>query len=527
MNKGLLIIIFFCFSIVEYQGQSNRFFKSLEDLKFSTKEVFVRNGNSTEIKLDYKLKMYEGKFYRLNLSKMLKFKVKGAAQGIEAFKKHIIIKAKENTKFKDTIIISYYFNKKKEHYFSDTIITLNYEKHKQKILSEITQVEPLLSNKYITNIDKTSFDLKLTFVNGKKSTLSEYSYFLDKSDFSISTKGPIVYKADGLTANKDAFVEGKATLIVSLNNNPQVNKKIEVEINHNIKYVLDFDNESVGSRGRNGEDGRSGRNGQRVKEEYFNTNRQENKRTNNEFSHYSRCAPNESRGTNRTFNNVINGEHAYSGRNGGNGYEGTDATDLTIYVDLVYNDDKEKALQVRTQSNGEVYTRYILLNSDFSTLKIYCRGGDGGYGGDGGDGGRGGNGEELVTKVKTKKEDPNDREKVKVEEDYYYYKGSGGDGGNGGSGGDGGDGGRGGNVTMYYSQESKKHLDKILIYNNGGNGGNAGRGGDAGNGGNTEYHSRSRDELMNDGRKGLIGVEGENGYAGRNGESGKYIQVLK
>lgn len=70
---------------------------------------------------------------------------------------------------------------------------------------------------------------------------------------------------------------------------------------------------------------------------------------------------------------------------------GDNATNLTIYVNVVKNENGEKALKVKTQKNEKFYTRYLPLISDFSTLKIYSRGGDGGNGGNGDDGGRGGN----------------------------------------------------------------------------------------------------------------------------------------
>lgn len=173
MIRLLLLYIFSFLFIQSNNGQTKRFFKSIEDLKFSPKEVFVRNGNSTAIKLDYKLKMYEGKPKSINLSKMLIFNIKGAAKSIEANKKNNVIKAKENSKYKDTIIIGYSFNKRTDISFSDTIITLNYDKHKEKILNEIIEVEPVLKEEYITNINYTDFSLKFKFKNGKVTSLSE------------------------------------------------------------------------------------------------------------------------------------------------------------------------------------------------------------------------------------------------------------------------------------------------------------------------------------------------------------------
>lgn len=222
----------------------------------------------------------------------------------------------------------------------------------EKILNELIEIEPTLNEDYVTNIEYTNFDLKLKFDNGKTSTLSEYSYFLDKSDFNISTEGPIEYKSNGITAKRDAFINGKAYLIVSLKNNPLVNKRIEVKINHNIKYSLDFDEESTASSGRNGEDGRAGRIGQYLKEEYTDGNWV----------------------SNRQSNNIIDGENGYSGLNGRNGYKGGNAQNLNIYVKVVNNESGEKALEVKTQNNENFYTRYLPLDSDFSTIKIYSRG---------------------------------------------------------------------------------------------------------------------------------------------------------
>jgi hypothetical protein len=502
----LILLLFFCFFVfIENQGQSNRFFKSIENLKFSPKEVFVRNGNSTEVKLSYKLEMYEGKKQKLNLSKKLNFNVKGAANSIEAHKKHIIVKAKENSNYKDTIILEYSFNKRKDIYFSDTIITLNYDKHKEKILNEIIEIEPTLNEEYITNIKHTKFGLKIKFENGKISTLSEYSYFLNKSDFNISTEGPIEYNSYGITAKRNAFINGKAYLIVSLKNNPLISKRLEVKINHNIKYTLDFDEESTASRGRNGEDGRAGRIGQYLKEEYTDGNWV----------------------SNRQSSNVINGENGYSGLNGRNGNRGENAPNINIYVKIVDNESGEKALEVKTQKNENFYTRYLPLDSDFSVINIYSRGGDGGNGGRGGDGGRGGNSEELQVTVKTSTKDPNDRNEVKIQKTYYYYKGNAGDGGNGGRGGDGGDGGRGGDVSIFYSQEAQNYLTKIKVYNEGGDGGNRGRVGCAGQGGTVESSGRRRNELMNEGRQGIKGIDGERGYAGREGQKGNVNYILQ
>ncbi|MCT4581724.1 MAG: hypothetical protein N4A35_09930 [Flavobacteriales bacterium] len=502
MEKTLLLNIILLISFSGFT-QNNRFLNSIDNLKFSPKEVVVRNTNTTLVKLNYQLKMYEGKPKSLNLSKMLNFHANGAAQEVTASRKQLLIKVKQNTKIKDTIILKYAFKKRDDIQFTDTIITLNFDKIRQKTLNEIVVVEPIINENKVSIINYQKIDFLLTFKNGKQSYLSEYSDILYRSDFDIRADGPIEYASGSVKGKYHAFIEGDGYITVSLKNNPAIQTTKAVKINHNVKYVLDFDKSYIGRRGRSGDDGTDGRNGNTYKEVVS-----ENYNIYNNISH-----------------NSIDGESGRTGENGRRGAQGANASEVNVFVNIVTNTEDQQALQVKTQKGSSYYTRYLPLNSDFSRLKIYNRGGDGGRGGHGGDGGDGGDGKAFTIIVEKEKEDPNDRNKTVVEKSFYYYEGNGGNGGHGGNGGNGGDGGDGGNVNIYYDQASSAYLDRITIINTGGDGGSPGYAGDGGDGG-----CRKRlygEEVMNKGRDGRDGEDGERGYSGSRGRKGNVNYILQ
>jgi hypothetical protein len=214
---------------------------------------------------------------------------------------------------------------------------------------------------------------------------------------------------------------------------------------------------------------------------------------------------NDGRDGNDSYIDGENGEDGRPGLPGENGYRGEKGKNVKVYLTLatIPNSTSQLLKAKVICNNGQENIEYLDLES--GSLKIFIEGGDGGNGGDASDGGDGGDGGDGNS----------DHDKDHLN----GYGGSGGYGSDGGFGGNGGIGGDGGDAVIFFKDDTKQYLDKIIIVNTGGDGGFYGDGGNAGDGGDG---GDGTDDGI-DGKDGVDGPDGRRGVPGRQG----FIEYVK